>query len=195
MLRTATSDRRFLITSRSDILKAGGLSQIPNKWFVDLEGGNYGATERQLLFENRMRTAPRNLQPAALRYAEPIRGRLQTPLELDRFFQALREGPEKNEVEGAFIGRCLKEADTQALESGILRQVLGQKAWRFAAVVWGLLKARPQPSWNVIPQIQATLTAMDVAYRDGLGPYLNFLPCWAQSKAGWCGDQLRPSSC
>lgn len=175
LLSTARPDRKFIVTSRSDVLRESGPKSLAEKWFIHLSEENYGPEERVHLFENRLPGLPRALQLPALRYRKEAVDRLTTPLELQRYFDVLADGPTRDENERQYVERCLTEAHQGSIESSILNNIHKRQDWRWAAVVWGLFKARARQSFTVLPSIQSGLTKRDSEFEDGLEPYVNFL--------------------
>lgn len=175
ILQTAGPDRKFVVTSRSDVLRETRPGSLRQKWIVHLEEENYRAEERVQLFENRLRGLPGVLQPIALRYRKEAVTRLSTPLEMHRYFSVLADGLVGSENEREYVERCLRDAHQTSIETAIVAHVERRDAWPWAAIVWGLFKARPRHSFSVVPAIQAGLSRREQALEDGLEPYLNFL--------------------
>jgi hypothetical protein len=175
LLSTARPDRKFIITSRSDVLRESGPRSLSEKWLIHLDEENYRREDRVHLFENRLRGLPRALQLSALGYSKEAVDRLTTPLEIQHYFDALAGGRMEGENEREYIERCLSEAHQGSIESSILNNVRIRQDWRWAAVVWGLFKARARQSFTVLPSIQSGLTKCDGAFEDGLEPYVDFL--------------------
>jgi SpoVK/Ycf46/Vps4 family AAA+-type ATPase len=174
LLRTAGPNRKFVITSRSDVLSESGRSPH-KKWVLTLNEENYGPKERKQLFENMLQALPRAFHATALRSRHEAVGRLLTPMEMERYFDTLEDGPENDETEQQYHSRCIADALQASIERAILNNVRTRGDWRWAAVTWGLFKARARQSFNVLPSIQSKLTKRDPAFEDGLEPYLNFL--------------------
>jgi hypothetical protein len=174
LLATASGNRYFIVTSRSDVLRESR-AKASKKWYVELEAENYGVRERVLLFEGRLLGVPRRFQKAATDNRSIALDRLRTPLEIQKYFDSLAEGPEQDEKDRTFVERCIKEAHRDSIESTIVQQVTKREAWEWAAIVWGLLKARARQSRALLPNIQAALTERDAPLEDGLEPFVNFL--------------------
>jgi len=174
-LTTATASRWFVITSRSDVLAESHARRLASKWYVALENENYGPRERIRLFENRLPHLTRRFQEVAARYRGDALNRLRSPLEIQKYFDNLAEGPGDDENEGQYIHRCLDGAHRASIETQIVQRVDNRKAWAWAAVVWGLLKARPKQSRALLPDIQARLGEIDRELEDGLDPFVNAL--------------------
>jgi len=94
---------------------------------------------------------------------------------MHRYFAVLADGFEDGENEGQFIERCLTDAHLHSIEAALLNSVRQRHAWAWAAIVWGLFKARSRLSFTVLPPIQAGLTKHQADLEDGLEPYINFL--------------------
>lgn len=175
LLQSAAPDRKFVITSRSDVLHESKPRQLREKWVISLEEENYGPRERAKLFENRLPGLSSPLQPLVLRSKREAVERLATPLEMHRYFAVLAEGPEKDENQGQYVARCLSEAHQNSIETALINNVRQRGAWDWAAITWGLFKSRARQTFNVLPAIQAGLTKRQRELEDGLEPYLNFL--------------------
>jgi len=175
VLATARADRKFIITSRSDVLQESGPKKLAQKWLVRLEEENYRSEDRVLLFEQRLPTLPRAYQAIVVPYRKDAVERLITPLEMHRFFDGLAAGTESGEADRAYVERCLAEAQQGSIETAILNNVRARNDWPLAAAVWGLFKSGAKQSFATIPGVQAGLTARDATLEDRLGPYLNFL--------------------
>lgn len=141
ILQSAAPGRKFVITSRSDVLHESRL-RLKGKWIVTLEDENYGEAERTRLFENRLPGLPPNLQPIVLRSRNDAVERLATPLEMHRYFAVLADGLEKDENEGQYIARCLSDAHQSSIEAALIHNVRQRMTWAWAAITWGLFKSR-----------------------------------------------------
>ncbi len=175
LLATANGNRRFIITSRSDVLAESHTRKLSKKWIVTLEAENYGPRERARLFEHRLPALPRQFQKATANYKAEAINRLRSPLEMQKYFDNLAEGRNAKENEREYIERCLAAAHRDAIEQTIVQQVSSKGAWPWAAVIWGLLKAQSRQSRALLPQIQARLGANDKEFEDGLEPFVNFM--------------------
>jgi len=175
ILQSAAPDRKFVITSRSDVLHESKPRSLKDKWIVTLEDENYGPTERTKLFENRLPSLPQTLQPIVLRARKDALERLATPLEMHRYFSVLADGLEKDENTGQYIARCLSDAHQTSIEAALVYNVRQRETWAWAAIAWGLFKSGARQTFNVLPSIQAGLTRRQSDLEDGLEPFLNFL--------------------
>ncbi|EIG61257.1 hypothetical protein [Bradyrhizobium sp. WSM1253] len=174
ILQSAGPDRKFVVTSRSDVLHESKL-RLKDKWVVTLEDENYGPAERAKLFENRLPSLPASLQPVVLNSRNDAIERLATPLEMHRYFAVLADGFEKDENPGQYIARCLSDAHQTSIEAALIHNIRQRGTWAWAAITWGLFKSGARQTFKVLPSIQAGLTKRWSDLEDGLEPYLNFL--------------------
>jgi hypothetical protein len=176
LLSSASDNRKFIITSRSDVFAESGKKKgLPGRYFVALEAENYGEQELAALFENRVKRVARPLQAVALRFKSEVLSRLTLPLEIQRFFDDLAEGHRADENDAQLVYRCIDEANRDAIERTLMQQVEARGAWMWAALVWGLLKAAPKQSRQLFEAVQAELAKRDLALEDGLEPFVGFL--------------------
>lgn len=70
--------------------KESGALQAVEPWVVELEAENYGRAERQQLYRSRIEGLPRDLQRLARDSERQVLEKLATPLEIQRFFDAMR---------------------------------------------------------------------------------------------------------
>lgn len=175
VLQSAGPDRKFIVTSRTDILQESKPSALHHNWTITLEDENYGPRERNHLFDNRLTRLPRGLQDVALRYNQMAMGRLMSPLEIERYFASLGNGPEPDESEAEYIHRCLADAHKNSIETSLVNATRARGEWALAAVVWGLFKAQERISFTLVPAIQAGLTEQFTDLEDTLEPFINRL--------------------
>lgn len=86
LLQTASSERKFVVTSRSDVLRESAPKALRSKWFMQLEEENYGVPERRRLFANRLPSLSFELRDIVSRYEKEAVEGLATPLEMHRYF-------------------------------------------------------------------------------------------------------------
>lgn len=175
ILKGARPNRKFVVTTRSDVLQESKPRGLLDRWFVSLEEENYGTDQRIRLFEHRLRSIPRQLQSLVLSCRPRAIERLVTPLEIERFFSTVMDGPFSQENDAQYVERCLKEAHHTSIESSLVYGVQTRQAWALAAIVWGLFKAQPRLSFNVVPPIQSGLSRRSADLEDSIEPFLHLL--------------------
>lgn len=175
LLPTARGNRRFIVTSRSDVLEDAGGTTLPSKYLQSLESEHYGPSERLQMYEQREARLPWRLRPPVAHHREAVLESLLSPLEIQKFFDAVGAGPHADEDEESFVNRCINEAHRDTIETTLVLQVNAREGWQWAAIVWGLFKARPNFSREMIPRIEAALASGGREYEDGLESFIRFL--------------------
>lgn len=174
MLRAAHANRQFIVTSRTDILHStGGAEGLQTRWNFKLEAQSYGAVERDRIYDGLVRGLPRRLHKLAYTGRGDALEALATPLELEGFFAELAGGPADGEPDHACIRRCIDRASKDGLEAAVAAQVRTHGALAEAAILWGLLEARPKLSREGLPRIADSLALADPALADRLERWVN----------------------
>ncbi len=176
VLRSARADRLFVITTRDDVLADSEGIRAASPWRVPLEAEHYRNVERVRLYEDRIPALPRALQTLAVDHRSRVLSALETPLEIQKFFDALatvsdeeaKQGPQK-------VSRAIDEAHRESIESTIAKQIKARDAAHWAAIIWGLLKANAKLSRELMPEIQARLAVRDQIFERGFEELVNFL--------------------
>lgn len=174
-LGSASPDRMFVITSRSDVIKSANLTSLDQRFVGELLAGHYRANDRGRLFDLRLGGLPRSEQVSALKYRSTVIKNLNLPLELDRFFGALGLGPDENESEATYMNRCIDDARKQSIESALVLAIDGQEIWEGAAVLWALLKVRKKLTFNALGEIEYYLSQTIPKLEDRLSGLASFL--------------------
>ncbi len=174
MLNGAHADRQFIVTTRSDVLKESG-ERLAGRWFVPLETRHYGQRERFRLFDNQIRLLPENLKATVDAHRDLVLKRLESPYEIQKFFDGLADDRLPEETVPNFIHRCLGRAHIDAIENTIVDQVEDRHDTLPAIAVWGLLKALPRLSWEVVPRLADAIGASDLELEDKIVPLIRFM--------------------
>lgn len=174
MLNEAHADRQFIVTTRSDVFKESG-ERLSRRWFVPLETRHYGQRERFRLFDNQLRLLPEDLKGPVYAHRDIVLKRLESPYEMQKFFDGLADDRLPDETVPAFIHRCLDRAHIDAIEYTIVDQVEDRHDTLPAIAVWGLLKALPRLSWEVVPHLADAIGASDPELEDKIMPLLRFM--------------------
>ena len=167
-LASASPNRMFVITSRSDVMQDANLTSLDQRYKANLLADHYRSSDRRQLFEFRLDTLPRAEQRSAHRYQSIVVKELALPLELDRFFGAAALGPRQDEGEPTFIRRCIDEARSQSIESALTLVVQRQAKWDAAAILWALLQARKRLTFNVLGDLEEELSSTIPTLEDRL---------------------------
>lgn len=176
ILRSAGPGRLFVITTREDVLCDAQARKATSPWRVSLEAEHYKRAERQRLYENRVLALPRDLQLLAVDNREWVLRELETPLEIQKFFDALAIGSDGDaELGSERVKQAIQDAHHDSIESTIVTQINHRSATHWAAVIWGLLKANAKLSRALMPEIQDRLVEHGDIYEQGFEELVNFL--------------------
>lgn len=155
----ANHDRILVATTRLDVGQRSGALNTVEQWMVSLESENYGDTERTQLYRSRINVLPREVQVTATRAELTVLKELSTPLEIQKFFDALptldREGLRNPKH---FVNDAIGRAHQNSIEQTVVDQVEQREGGvRAAAVIWALLKATNKLSLPMLRQIEEAL--------------------------------------
>lgn len=171
----ARSDRMIVATSRLDVARSSGALDTVKPWRVGLEAEHYGVRERQRLYRTRIGALPRNLQTLAKEQEKTVLAELATPLEIQKFFDALTTPtPKKRGREPDAVSAAIRKAHQDSIERTVVDQIEERQDVRAAAVIWGLLKANDKLSLGLLRQIEGALAEEGGAYERGVSPLVNF---------------------
>ncbi|NVK23075.1 MAG: hypothetical protein HWD86_11210 [Kangiellaceae bacterium] len=174
MLNDAHADRQFIVTTRSDVFKESG-ERLSGRWFVPLETRHYGQSERFRLFDNQLRLLPEDLKSSVYSHHDLVLKRLESPYEMQKFFDGLADERGSDETMPSFIHRCLDRAHIDAIENTIVDQIQVREDTLPAIAVWGLLKALPRLSWEVVPQLADAIGESELELEDKIIPLIRFM--------------------
>jgi len=171
----ARPDRLIVATSRLDVAMTSGALDMVKPWLVSLEAEHYGRKERRRLYETRIDALPRKLQKPA-RESEPrVLSELATPLEIQKFFDAL---PTVDEEEFGnpyqLVSEAIRRAHQNSIERTVVDQIEVRGDVRAAAIVWGMLKAADRLSLPLLRQVEEKLAERGKAFERGVSPFVNF---------------------
>ncbi|MBA4806853.1 hypothetical protein [Brevundimonas sp.] len=174
MLNGAHADRQFIVTTRSDVFKESG-ERLAAHWFVSLETRHYGQRERFRLFDNQVRLLPEVLKAPVDAHRDVVLKRLVSPYEIQKFFDGLAGEMSPDANLPTFIHRCIDLAHYDAIENTIVDQVEARDDAFPAIAVWGLLKALPRLSWEVVPRLAEAIGEKDQELEDKIVPLIRFM--------------------
>ncbi|ALP68652.1 hypothetical protein AN416_38825 (plasmid) [Paraburkholderia caribensis] len=166
VLRSASVDRKIVITTRGDML-VESKAQPHKKWFVTLDETSYSSPKRIELFERFANKLPRHLQERILPYRKDAVDELTTPLFMQLYFDAVAEGPAAKESDRSFVNRCLKQAEEESIEVSLVRKVDDSKEHRWAMVLWAAFKVQANQSSKQLRDLEDALFERDDSLEDG----------------------------
>jgi hypothetical protein len=171
----ARPDRMIVATSRLDVAQSAGALETIKPWRVGLEAEHYGGAERRRLYRTRIDALPRKLQPIAIDAEGTVLAELATPLEIQKFFDALPTiDDEKRRNPPGLVSEAIRRAHQDSIERTVVDQIEQRQDVRAAAVLWGLLKANDKLSLGLLRQVEERLADIDAQFEKGVSPLANF---------------------
>lgn len=175
MLARASPTHRFVITSRSDMLRGAHVGNVLDAWSVELDAEQYRGGQLRAIYDNRMDQLPPALQAKAYAFRSGVLGTLETPLEIDLYFSHLLGGPEPGEQDYQFSARLLALAQRDAVEGVVVKALEASDTSGTAAIVWALLAARGQFDRMQLAPLMRALRPLDRDLADGLDKLIDRL--------------------
>jgi len=174
-LSHAKADRLIVATSRLDVARSSGALDTVKQWHISLEAEHYGVRERQRLYRMRIDALPRSVQILAKESEPTVLAELATPLEIQKFFDALATPAEQEKRSNSqLVSDAIKRSHQDAIERTVVDQIEERNDVRAAAVLWGLLKANDKLSLHLLRQIDGALADANDAYEKGAASLANF---------------------
>jgi hypothetical protein len=171
----ARHDRVIVATSRLDVAQSSGALESLEPWLVALEAEHYGTIERQQLYKTRIEALPRKLQVVAKRGQAMVLKELATPLEIQKFFDALPTlDPKELGNPQKLVTEAVRRAHLNSIESTVINQIQERNDVRAAAVVWGLLKANDKLSLHLLRFVEEELEKRGSQFEKGIFPLVTF---------------------
>jgi hypothetical protein len=168
LIRSAGPGRKFLVTSRSDVLFSSGVAGRMDlaHYIVTIEIEHYGRDRLAQIYDRISSDLSGDARSLAITYRERALQDLARPYEIDRFLVALmREVSNSNPLTP--IDVLLRESQIDAISSVVARQTSesGPDGAVSAAIVWALLSARGGLAVDVLPKILRALRRFDPSLR------------------------------
>jgi hypothetical protein len=172
----AHAGRYILATSRLDVAQAAGALEGVKRWQVPLEAEHYGPKERSRLYRNHIPGLPVALRLLATNSEARVLEELSTPLEIRKFFDALptldRELLQTNPAR--LVQEGIDQAHRDSIEQTVINQIEARGDVKAAAVIWGMLKAHPKLSLDVLRSLEEGLADKDQELERGVRPLVAF---------------------
>ncbi|MBP6013292.1 MAG: hypothetical protein KBA31_13790 [Alphaproteobacteria bacterium] len=171
----ARPDRMIVATSRLDVAQSAGALDMVKPWRVGLEAEHYGGAERRRLYRTRIDALPRKLQPLAKESEGSVLAELATPLEIQKFFDALPTlDDEERRNPAGLVAEAIRQAHQDSIERTVVDQIEGRGDVPAAAVLWGLLKANDKLSLRLLRQVEENLADHGPQFEKGVSPLVTF---------------------
>jgi hypothetical protein len=174
-LGAARPGRLIVATSRLDVAQSAGALDTVKPWLVSLEAEHYGTDERRRLYRTRIDLLPRKLQPAAKGNEASVLAALATPLEIQKFFDALPAfDTDQLRNSAAAVAEAIRLAHQNSIERTVIDQIEQRGDVRAAAIIWGLLKANDRLSLGLVRSAEDELAERSVHFEKGVSPLIEF---------------------
>lgn len=165
----ATGQRMIIATTRRDVIQTAGALKAMTGWLFNLEAEHYGPAERSRLYRTRIEQLPHDLQALATRNEHRVLSELATPLEIQKFFDALRELDRSDpNARHRLVPDAIRQAHEDAIERTVASQISKRDDVRAAAVLWGLMKAADRVSLRHLSTIEAAMADREPVYERGV---------------------------
>lgn len=171
----ARPDRMIVATSRLDVAHSSGALDTVKPWIIGLEAEHYGRVERRRLYRTRIDALPRKLQALARDSEGTVLTELATPLEIQKFFDALPTLDDKERRNPArLVTEAIQRAHQDSIERTVVDQIEERQDVRAAAVLWGLLKANDKLPLRLLRQIEEDIAEQGSHFEKGVSPLAAF---------------------
>ncbi|RPV48980.1 hypothetical protein IPC790_07200 [Pseudomonas aeruginosa] len=142
LVRQASSEKQFIITSRTEVYReALGESPAP-VWrdrTVSIDDSSYDASARRSILHGKLKQAGSWRQDLAQQHESRLIAELRTPLEIDAFTRELMDVSKPTEADiRALIDRALTDSRKQVVTDHV--RGFGDRGVGGAAVLWALLR-------------------------------------------------------
>ncbi|RAK68710.1 hypothetical protein [Phenylobacterium kunshanense] len=175
ILSKARPDRMVVATSRLDVAREAGALDSVKAFIIPLEAEHYGKRERARLYTSRVPGLPRDLQLLAANSQADVLSQLATPLEIQKFFDALPTIDRKSlQNPPGFVAEAIRRAHQDSIELTVREQIEQRDDVRAAAVIWGLLKAVDKVTGRLVRTLEDMLADRDPNMSRGISPLIEF---------------------
>jgi hypothetical protein len=171
----ASHESMIVATTRLDVATAAGALENVRRWIVPLEAEHYGDQERSQLYRTRIDALPRELQTVARENETTVLAELATPLEIQKFFDALLTLDRSDLLNpSAYVRSAIDKAHQDSIERTVVDQIEERMDVRAAAVLWGVLKAYERISLETLRKIEELLAEREKDFERGVSPLVGF---------------------
>lgn len=176
LLDSAGPGRKFLVTSRSDVLQSAGhaLMKAMQPYVVSIEIEDYGAQRLAEIYDGIAADLSTYARQLAAQHRERALKELTRPYEVKRFLVALsredRQKPRK-------VNEILADSQIEAISRVIADQIapLGTDGAEAAAIIWAMLSARGAVARDVFAKLGRRLRTANPNLRPDIDGLIDFL--------------------
>tara|TARA_R110002124_G_scaffold138320_2_gene301750 strand:- start:12648 stop:16916 length:4269 start_codon:yes stop_codon:yes gene_type:complete len=176
LLQQAGPGRKFIVTSRSDVLRSAG-SQVLNDldpYIERIEVEDYGPEKIAEIYDGIASDLRGHARTLATTFRDDAIASLGRPYEVSRFLVSLgREDPEEPRP----IAELVAESQIEAISHVVADQVssFGTDGIQGAAIIWSMLIARSAVPDDVFTRLARRLRTIDPSFRPDVQGLLDFL--------------------
>jgi hypothetical protein len=159
---SARTDRMIIATSRRDVALASGSLDTIKNWEIKLEAEHYGSDQRHRLYTTRVDSLPQAQQKLTRLSETQVLGELATPLEIQKFFDAIRAlDPEDFHSDFFIVNEAIRRAHQNSIEQTVIEQIEARGDIDAAAILWALLGTGDQVTRSILLVVEDGLCDMD----------------------------------
>ncbi len=176
LLQQAGPGRKFIVTSRSDVLTSAGsqVLQDLDAYVERIEVEDYGPKRITEIYDRIASDLRGHARTLATTYRDDAIASLGRPYEVSRFLVSLgREGPEEPRP----VVKLIADSQIEAISHVVADQVssFGTGGIQGSAIVWSMLIARSAVPDDVFTRLARRLRTIDPSFRPDVQGLLDFL--------------------
>ena len=176
LLHNAGPERKFIITSRSDILQSAGpeLKKALEPYTISIEIEDYGSERLEKVYDGIASDLIGPARSLACDYRETALRFLQRPYEIDRFLVALSREDARKARKAEDI---VSDSQIDAISGVIAAQIepMGDDGVASAAIIWALLVAREAVQRDVFTKLLRRMRGNDSSVRPDVDGLIDFM--------------------
>ena len=176
LLASASEGKKFIITSRSDVLDSAGGANMNDlrRFTVTIEIEDYGPERLQSIYDRIASGLTGHAGSLAQAFREAAVRSLDRPYEIDRFLVALsHEDPREPRTARDIVADSQISAISRVL--ALQLQSSGDDGVASAAIIWALLAGRGAVARDVVPTVLRRIRSLDSTIRPDAVGLVDFL--------------------
>ena len=176
LLSKAGPEKRFIVTTRSDVLRSAGpgLMEELAPYTVAIELEHYGRERLARIYDGFAGDLSGYARQVARSYRKAALDGLSRPYEIDRFLAAVKL-EDRDKPRGA--AEIVTDSQIDAISRVIARQLQpwGPDGAASAVIVWAVISARGAVPWPVVEALVRGIRAIDALIRPDVSGLVEFL--------------------
>ncbi|MBY3214311.1 hypothetical protein HFO21_07980 [Rhizobium laguerreae] len=168
LLREAGPDKRFLITTRSDVIHESNITlnseldrRLLEHYSVPLEATDYNDAARARIYDNHVSELRGEQRSFAVASRKRALSQLLRPFEIDRFVLAIKVSDETRDLD-KLIAQSQVEAIARVVCDQITQSSEKEKAIASAAIIWALISGCGAANREILRPVRRLLRRHDV---------------------------------